>query len=247
MVTQRRQPPSKGIGFTLITTCLGTGDTVVTDAGVYAPQHDSQLLIDALTLCMLSGGRRVLDLCTGSGVVAIAAAHLGAAAVTAFDTCPRAVRCSRVNARRAGVDVDVRRGSVAAAVASGPYDLVVTNPPYVPVGSDFHTEIIPAGVGPASAWNAGGDGRRVLDPLCESAPRLLVRGGTMLLVQSEFSGVEMSLTAFRSAGMEAEIVLWQSIPFGPVLSARAGWLERIGRLHAGRREEELVVIRADKR
>jgi release factor glutamine methyltransferase len=36
------------------------------------------------------------------------------------------------------------------------------------------------------------------------------------------------------------------IPFGPVMSARANWLEEIGRLPRGRREEELVVIRADK-
>ena len=68
----------------------------------------------------------------------------------------------------------------------------------------------------------------------------------MLLVQSEFAGVEESLTALRSGGLDVDVVLWQWIPFGPVLSARAKWLEETGRLRAGRREEQLVVIRADK-
>jgi release factor glutamine methyltransferase len=87
----------------------------------------------------------------------------------------------------------------------------------------------------------------VLDPLCAAAPTLLADGGTMLLVQCEFSGVEQSVNALRSAGMSVEVILWQRIPFGPVLSARAEWLESRGRLRAGRRKELLAVIRADKR
>ncbi len=222
-------------------------ETIVTDVGVYAPQHDSRLLVDTLQRTSLAEGRRVLDLCTGSGVLAVAAARLGASSVSAFDICPRAVRCSQTNASAAGVEVDVRIGSLSDALACGPFDVVLSNPPYVPVGPDANAELIPAHAGPTWAWNAGYDGRLVLDPLCAAAPRLLNDGGTLLLVQSEFAGVEQSLTALRSGRLDAEVVLWQSIPFGPVLSACARWLEKTGRLHAGRREELLVVIRADKR
>jgi release factor glutamine methyltransferase len=219
---------------------------VVTDPGVYAPQHDSKLLIDALQKTNVAPGRHVLDLCTGSGVVAVAAARLGALSVTAFDICPRAVRCSRANAESAGVQVNVRIGSLADARACGPFDVIVSNPPYVPTGPDADSELIPVEAGPARAWNAGDDGRMVLDPLCAAAPDLLVDGGTMLIVQSEFSGVEESLGALRAGGLDADILMWQWVPFGPVLTARAEWLERMGRLRVGRREEELVVIRADK-
>ena len=92
----------------------------------------------------------------------------------------------------AGVEVDVRVGSLSDALGCRPFDVVVSNPPYVPVTPDSDAESIPAGVGPAWAWDAGDDGRLVLDPLCAAAPELLADGGTMLLVQSEFAGVEES-------------------------------------------------------
>lgn len=214
--------------------------------GVYPPQHDSQLLIDALEKTELAQGRRVLDLCTGSGVVAIAAAEFGAASVTAFDICPHAVRCSRGNAVHAGVIIDVLEGSYSGALDYAPFDVIVSNPPYVPTPPAGDTEVIPITAGPARAWNAGVDGRMVLDPLCESAAGLLAPGGSMLLVQSTLSGVESSLNALRATGLEAEVIASQLVPFGPVLSARAGWLEATGRIQKRCRTEELVVIRADK-
>jgi len=214
--------------------------------GVYPPQHDSQLLIDMLEKTELAQGRRVLDLCTGSGVVAIAAAELGAASVTAFDICPHAVRCSRGNAVHAGVVIDVREGSCSGALDHAPFDVIVSNPPYVPTPPAGDTEVIPITAGPTWAWNAGVDGRLVLDPLCESAAGLLAAGGSMLLVHSTLSGVENSVNALRATGLDAEVIASQLVPFGPVLSARVGWLEVTGMIQKGCRTEELVVIRADK-
>lgn len=211
--------------------------------GVYAPQEDSHLLVDVMEKSGLVTGRRVVDLCTGSGVVAIGAALQGAAEVFAFDICSRAVRCARANAAAAGVDVSVHLGSWTRAAEFGPFDLLVCNPPYVPHAPGEDSEEVS---GPAWAWNAGRDGRLVLDPLCASAAELLVDGGTALIVHSEFSGVESSLDALNGCGLTAEVVAEQDIPFGPVLSARAKWLERMGRLQNGRRQEKLVVIRADK-
>jgi release factor glutamine methyltransferase len=179
-------------------------ETIVTDVGVYAPQEDSRLLLDTLQRTELAEGRRILDLCTGSGVLAVAAAQFGAAEVTAFDICPRAVQCSQANAGAAGVDVDVRLGTLSDALACAPFDVVVSNPPYVPVGPDSSAESIPPVVGPTWAWDAGDDGRLVLDPLCAAAPQLLADGGTMLLVHSEVAGVEKSLAALRSGGLDVD-------------------------------------------
>lgn len=54
-----------------------SSDTLIAPAGVYAPQEDSQFLIDVMEKSDLALGRRVADLCTGSGVVGIAAGEQG--------------------------------------------------------------------------------------------------------------------------------------------------------------------------
>ncbi|GAA2541418.1 HemK2/MTQ2 family protein methyltransferase [Mycolicibacterium diernhoferi] len=212
--------------------------------GVYAPQEDSQLLIDVMDKTALALGSNVADLCTGSGVVAVNAAIQGASSVSAFDICPKAVRCARANAQVHDAAVEVYLGSWARATEFGPYDLVVCNPPYVP--HDSSIEPVPSTVGPARAWDAGFDGRMVLDPLCAAAPGLLADGGSLLLVQSEFADPRRTLELLSEAGLDADIVAWEWIPFGPVMHSRAQWLEETGRLQPGRREEELLVIRADK-
>jgi release factor glutamine methyltransferase len=216
--------------------------------GVYAPQEDSLLLVSTMAELGIASGRRVADLCTGSGIVALSAAVQGAAAVTAFDLSPTAVRCARANALAAGVSVDVHRGSWARAHEFGPFDLVVSNPPYVPHHRDIGgQEGIPASAGEPTAWDAGPDGRLVLGPLCRAAAALLDDDGTLLLVHSEFAGFDRTLDQLRAGGLTAEIVAEKDIPFGPVLSARARWLEKTGLLEPDRRTERLGVIKAQKR
>ena len=179
-------------------------------------------------------------------IVAISAAEMGCASVTAFDICPHAVRCSQGNAVGAGVEVDVRQGSWTVALDCGPFDVVVSNPPYVPTPAADDGEQVAPEAGPTWAWNAGSDGRLVLDPLCRSASKLLCKNGSLLMVQSAFAGVQQTLNSLRETGLDADVVASQWIPFGPVLAARAKWLEDTGRIRSGCREEELVVIRADK-
>src|SRR5687767_15091520 len=117
----RRRASPKGRSVTI--PCTEPGDVVVAPPGVYAPQEDSRLLVDVMDRFRPPGGLRVADLCTGSGFVAVAAAVRGAAAVTAFDACPRAVRCARANAAAAGAEVGVHLGHWARADEFGPFDL----------------------------------------------------------------------------------------------------------------------------
>lgn len=212
---------------------------------VYRPQEDSRLMAATMAATGLAPGNRVADLCTGSGVLAIEAARLGAESVTAFDLSGEAVACARTSAAAAGVVVDVRQESFRTAALSGPFDLVVCNPPYVPCPEDPDVAPVPATIGPALAYDAGPDGRLVLDPLCAAAPDLLGDEGTLLLVQSELCGIDASLRSLRATGLKASVIARQWIPFGPVLTARARWLESTGRLPVGRRTEQLIVIRAD--
>ncbi len=219
--------------------------TIVTGDDVYAPQEDSHLLIEQMAA--LPGGvagKTVLDFCTGSGVVAIAAASAGAAAVTAVDLCPRAVRCARDNAAAADLVIDVVVGSFREALAAGPYDVVLCNPPYVPAPA---SDDLPQLTGPSQAWDASADGRLVLDPLCAAAPELLADKGILLLVQSEYSGTSATVRALERVGMIVSVIAEQSVEFGPVMKSRATWLRDQGLMAQGCSEESLVVIAARKR
>jgi release factor glutamine methyltransferase len=214
---------------------------------VYQPQEDSLLLIEAMASLDLARGRRVADLCTGSGVIAIAAAEAGAKSVLAVDICPRAVLTARTNALLARVQLHTVLGSWARSREFGPFDVVLCNPPYVPE-ADAIADPQPSSISaPPLSYNGGPSGRLVLDPLCEAAPELLDQAGTILIVQSEFADPDRTIDLLRANGLRAAVAATQTIDFGPVLHSRAAWLESSGRLKPGVRVEKLVVIRGDKR
>lgn len=215
--------------------------TVLASAPVYTPQEDTRLLMDALADLDLRGAR-VLDLCTGTGAVAVEAAARGAA-VTAIDVSPAAVDAARAVSARAGARVDVQRADLARYRNAVPFDVITCNPPYVPtpVGTERLPRVAPA---LASAWNAGPDGRAVLDVVCARLDDLLAPSGIALLVQSAFAGVERTMETLRCNGFTATTVRRTTIPFGPVLRARRHRLRLAGVIPPGCRHEEIAVVTA---
>ncbi|MER7583739.1 HemK2/MTQ2 family protein methyltransferase [Kitasatospora sp. NPDC097691] len=206
--------------------------------GVYAPQGDTLLLASCVRRERLDASGRVLDLCTGTGAVAIVAARTGAR-VTAVDVSARAVVTAWLNARLHRRRIRVRRGDLLAPVAGRYFELITANPPYVPVDPAAGA----AGRGAALAWDAGPDGRLVLDRICRTAPGLLAVGGVLLLVQSALADVPATLALLRRAGLRTEVAARRRQAFGPVMTARAALFERRGLIRPGEREEELVVVR----
>jgi len=205
--------------------------------GVYRPQGDTRLLAETLRTARV--GAKVLDVGTGTGVLALAAARTGAAQVIAVDNCTRAVFAARVNVWLRRLPVRVRHSDLLEAVIGEAFDVIVANPPYV-----CSHEL--SGTRSAQIWNGGPNGRAVLDRLCSTAPQLLAPGGMLLLVQSALCGIQDTTDRLRSQGLKAAVVTWRQEPFGPVMRARAADLERHGLIRPGQRYENLVVIRADR-
>jgi release factor glutamine methyltransferase len=210
---------------------------LVTLPGVFRPISDTWLLADALDREPLPPGARVLDLCSGSGALAIrAAARDASRQVTAVDVSRRSVLTIRINAALNGVRVRAVRGDLLNAVAGERFDAIVSNPPYVPAATDE----LPAR-GLARAWDAGRDGRALLDRICAEAPACLNPGGVILLVHSSLLGYEPTAEPLSAAGLAADVAVREPGPLGPLMRARrdAGLIPPVD-------EEEVLVVRGRK-
>ena len=213
--------------------------------GVYTPQEDTALLAGALSEEPLHPGAHVLDVGTGTGALALQAAHRGSR-VTAVDVSWRAVCTAKANAWLTGASVRVHRGNLFTPVRHQSFDLILTNPPYVP--APVRDGRPPRGR--ARAWDAGHDGRSVLDRVCREAPGLLRPGGVLLIVHSALSDPGRTVRHLRGAGLKAAVTRRHRIAFGPVLRERVDWLRERGLLSAdagdaAEEKEELVVVRAE--
>jgi release factor glutamine methyltransferase len=207
--------------------------------GVYRAEGDTELLIDVMDRGGYAAGREVLDVGTGSGALALAAARAGAATVTAVDLSLRSVAATWLNSKLHRVPVTVRRGDMFVPVAGRRFGLVVANPPYVPAESDRlprHRK--------ARCWDAGPDGRALLDRVCAGVSDVLAPDGDVLVVHSAVCDTELTLDALDRAGLVPQVLAKAIVPFGPVMRARAAMLEARGLIGPGEREEELVVVGA---
>lgn len=207
--------------------------------GVYRVDRDTTLLADVLAERGRAAGADVLDVGTGTGALALAAWQAGARSVTAVDLSARSAVAAWLNCRLRGAPVTVVRGDLFVPVRGRRFDLVVANPPYVPAHG-----LQPARHRIARSWDAGHDGRLLLDRICAGLPDVLTDDGAALLVHSEVCGESVTLDRLTAVGMQAETVARAVIPFGPVMRARATLLESRGLIAPGQREEEIVVVEA---
>lgn len=164
--------------------------------GVFVPRPETELLLEwGLNLLHGRTDPVVVDLCTGSGALALALAHARPdAAVYAVDNDASALAWARRNAdlRSDAGDTPVRlySGDIADkrlfAELDGMVDLVVCNPPYVPPGTPVPPEV--ADHDPAQAVFADDDGLSVIRSVVGLAARLLVPGGGVAIEHDDTHG-----------------------------------------------------------
>ena len=180
------------------------------DKRVCIPRSPLAELIEAGFAPWLNPGgvRRVVDLCTGSGCIAAACAFaFPDAEVVATDLSPASLSVAERNKRRLGLlgRVELRRGDLFAG-ARGKFDLIVSNPPYVPARAHA---ALPREYGhePRMALAAGADGLAIASRILEEAPRRLAPGGLLAL--------EVGEVASDLAAAHAELpFLWPALERG---------------------------------
>jgi release factor glutamine methyltransferase len=143
---------------------------------VLIPRPETEHLIEA---ALEHAHGRVLDIGTGSGAIAATLSLERNARVIATDISLPALRIAKENAARLNADVDFLRCDLGSAFADDSFDLVVSNPPYVP-----RTEPLPREVGehePELALYGGADGLDVYRRLIPEAARLVKPNGWLIL------------------------------------------------------------------
>lgn len=107
--------------------------TLNVDRRALIPRPETEVVVErALSHLAGLGHPHVLDVGTGTGAIALALAdEHPSASVTAIDVSPDALVLAAENAARIGLEIELLRHDVAEGLPGGPYDLVVSNPPYV--------------------------------------------------------------------------------------------------------------------
>lgn len=163
------------------------GIKIVVFDGVYNPSDDTYLLLDDLVY-----GDIALDMCTGTGIIAIALAKR-AKRVIAVDIDPKAVECARYNVKLNGVEdkVVVIQSDLFKNV-SGLFDVIVCNPPYLPCSNNACDK----------RWCGGPDGLAVIRRFFKQAHKFLRDDGVCELVASSEKALEIA----KTNGFDAKIL-----------------------------------------
>ena len=149
--------------------------------GVLIPRADTEVLCEKV-LEFLKGKEspRVLDLCSGSGALAVSIARLcPGAQVTALEKSADAMEYLKKNAKLNGVDVGAVEGDMLLTPPElGQFDVIVCNPPYIP---SYELETLPTELSyePAMALDGGGDGLVFYRALLQNWLGLLKEGGLL--------------------------------------------------------------------
>jgi release factor glutamine methyltransferase len=151
-------------------------------------------------------GKRVADVGTGTGILALAAARAGAANVVAIDINPNAVEAAAENARANGLHdrVTALRSDLLSEIEPGPrFDVILSNPPFFP---DEPRDIADR------AWNAGPDYRDIAAFFEQARERLTPNGSIYLLLSSDCDLNKIG-TLIKDAGFGARLADQRSILF----------------------------------
>ena len=177
LLRAQREP----LQYVLGTQCFFGFDFAV-DSRVLIPRQETEMLCELALLAMKGhAAPRVLDLCTGSGAIAVTLKRMRPDAdVTAADVSADALVVAAANAARNGAEVRFMQGDLLAPVQGERFDLIVCNPPYV--GSAACETLQPEVMRePRLALDGGADGLDFYRRLAAGAPACLAPNGHLMV------------------------------------------------------------------
>ena len=168
-----------------------------TDDNVYVPAEDSYLLADNLEI---KKGQSVLEIGTGSGIVAMYASRL-TDDITVIDINFDACELARKNFAENGIEnIEILWGNLFEVVENRKFDVILFNTPYLPTEDD---EVLDNTIN--YAFDGGLNGRKVIDLFLNEVGNHLNDGGIVQMIQSSLSGNNETLARLDEMGFIAEI------------------------------------------
>ena len=167
------------------------------DDNVYIPAEDSYLLADNLEI---KQGQSVLEIGTGSGIVAMYASRL-TDNITVTDINFDACELARKNFEDNGIEnIEILFGNLFEPVKNRKFDVILFNTPYLPTEED---EVLDDTIN--YAFDGGLNGRKVIDLFLNEVENHLNDNGIVQIIQSSLSGNEETLEKLDQLGFVSEI------------------------------------------
>jgi len=194
---------------------------------VYYPREDTEMLIEIIKKLNLKG-KKVLEVCCGSGILGIVAAKNGAI-VTAVDINPDAVKTTQENAKNNYVILSTLVSDLFQKIKEK-FDLIVFNPPYLPDEMDLEivakirkdkgtnhleeTNIL-------RQWSGGKTGRELVEKFVKDAKKYLKDKGKIIMVISSLTGENEVLELIKRNNLFPTILERQKIPWEELIVIEA--------------------------
>lgn len=172
-------------------------------ADVLIPRHDTEVLVSQ-AVSLMPDASSLLDIGTGSGCIAVSlAVRYPEAAITATDISPAALAVARRNVEKHQVSVELLLGSLFEPVVDRQFDLIVSNPPYIPTDVIAGLDPEVSDFDPLGALDGGVDGLDIYRKLIPAAYSHLHQSGWLLLEVGQGQAADV-VKIFNETGAYAE-------------------------------------------
>lgn len=183
--------------------CFFCGSEFDIDNNVLSPRFDTELLVEK-ALEYIKPNDRVLDLCTGSGCIAVSIAKRVDAYVEGCDISKRALKIAKKNVKKHKVNVDIYQSDMFGKI-QGKYNVIVSNPPYI------ETEVVKTldkevtEYDPILALDGGRDGLNFYRTIANNIKKYLLDGGVLLLEIGYNQGKSVS-ELFEDVAKDVQVI-----------------------------------------